>query len=157
MRILTTSRTHRGASAGALCFFAVSARSDGAQEIVEQALTVRRRRIRRRRAVACGLLDEVAEALARGVEAFEEEGIDGGVARGELRGVQVPALIEAAGERVLDVVVVDAPGAVDGATVFVFLCGRERRPVCRAVRGDGHDVGAPSASNSPVHAKGPAS
>ena len=67
-----------------------------AQEVVQQALPGRgvvehvadERRLRR-------LLDEVAQALGRGVEAFEEERVDRGVARRQLRRVQVPALVEA--------------------------------------------------------------
>lgn len=114
----------------------------GAEEVVEEALT--------RGGVVehvadegglGGLLDEVAEALGGGVESFEEEGVDGGVAGGELRGVQVPALIEAAGERVADVREVEPPRAVDGAAVLVRLFGRELLAFGGAVRGDGHDVG----------------
>src|SRR5204863_9136722 len=61
---------------------------DCAQEVVEEALP--RRRVVEHVADECGarsLLDEVAQALRRRPEAFEEEGVDGCVARGELRGV----------------------------------------------------------------------
>src|SRR2546421_2349728 len=115
---------------------------DCAQEVVEEALT--RRRVVEHVADesgARGLLDEVAQSLRGGPEAFEEEGVDGCVARRELRGVQVPALVEGVCERVLYVVVVKFPRALDGAPVLLLLLLCERAGGGRAVRGDGHDVG----------------
>src|SRR6185503_395155 len=86
---------------------------DRAQEEVEQALPRRRvvedvadeRRLRR-------LGDEVGEPLRRRVEAVEEERVDRRVTDGQLRRVQVPALVEAQLERVLDVVVAELPGEI---------------------------------------------
>src|SRR5205085_1858908 len=57
---------------------------DCAQEIVEKSLP--RRRVVEYVADECGprgLLDEVTQALRGGAEAFEEEGVDGCVARGQ--------------------------------------------------------------------------
>ena len=84
-----------------------------AQEVVQQSLPGRgvvehvadERRLR-------GLLDEVAEPIRRRVEPFEEERVHRGVARRQLRGMQIPALIEAGDERVADVLVVQTPRAV---------------------------------------------
>src|SRR6185312_14270753 len=63
------------------------------------------------------LLDEVAEALRGLIEALQEECVAGGVAHGELRGMQIPALIEAAVERVTDVTRRKLPRAVDDLLV----------------------------------------
>src|SRR5215204_7763868 len=72
-----------------------SAAVDRAQEVVEQTLTRRRvvEHVADERG-ARGLLDKVAQTLRGRPEAFEEEGVDGRVARRQLRRVQVPALIE---------------------------------------------------------------
>src|ERR671926_409816 len=92
---------------------------EGAQEVVKEALTRRVVEDVANEGSLGGLLDEVAQALRGGVEPFEEEGIDGGVASGELRGVQVPSLVEAVRERVARVREVETPGAVDGAAGFL--------------------------------------
>ena len=42
-----------------------------------------------------GFLDEIAQALRGRIEIFKEKRIDGRKARGKLRGMQVPTLIEA--------------------------------------------------------------
>src|SRR5205085_1537745 len=112
---------------------------DGAQEIVQESLPGGGviEHVADERGFG-GLLDEVAEALRGGVEAFEEEGEDGGVARRELRGVQVPTLIEAAAQGVLDVLVVQSPCALDGALVLCRLCRRKRLVWRSAMRCDGH-------------------
>src|SRR5262245_55413940 len=83
------------------------------QEDVEQALPRRRvvEDVADERRLA-GLGEEVGQPLGGGLEALEEEGVEGGVARDELRGVQVPALVEADPERGADVVVVHPPRAV---------------------------------------------
>src|SRR5438552_477616 len=72
---------------------------DAAQEEVEQALAgggvvedvADQRRLRR-------LVDEVLEPRPGGVDALEEEAVQRAVARHELRRMQIPALIEAAGK-----------------------------------------------------------
>src|SRR3954453_5372161 len=76
---------------------------EGAEEVVQQALARRGvvEDVADERRLA-GLLDEIAEALRRGRESLEEEAVDRGVARRELRGIQIPALIERIDERVAD-------------------------------------------------------
>lgn len=97
---------------------------DRPQEIVEETLAGRRvikdfsdeRRL-------SGFLDEVAEALGGSVEAFEEEGKNRGVAGHELRGMEIPSLIEGVDQRVPDVLGVQPPGAVDDRAVLLDLLG----------------------------------
>ena len=60
-----------------------------------------------------GFLDEVLETRGGDRQAFEKERVDGGVATGELRGVQIPTLIESVFERVPDVGGMKVPGPVD--------------------------------------------
>src|SRR5436305_14453151 len=72
---------------------------DRAQEVVEKPLP--RRCVVEHVADEGGarrLLDEVAQALRRGAEALEEEGIDGCIPDGELRRMQVPSLIKSVRE-----------------------------------------------------------
>ena len=72
-----------------------------------------------------GFRNEIAEPLRRGIEPFEKESVNRGVARGKLRGVQIPPLIESVVEGMADVIVMQLPGAM----YYV------------AVGTDGHDVG----------------
>ena len=105
-----------------------------AQEVVEQALAGRGvvEDVADERRLA-GLLDEVAQALGRGGEAFEEEGVDRGVARRQLRGVEVPALVVAVDERVADVVGVQAASARCDSAAARVRPMRARHDVRRAV------------------------
>src|SRR3970282_1349183 len=101
----------------------------GPKEVIEESLPRRRvvedisheRGLRR-------LLDEVLEPRGSSLETAEEERVARGVADRELRGVQVPALIEAADERVADMRICKPPGPMDG------LARAHRHDVRRAVR-----------------------
>ena len=56
--------------------------------------------------------------------------------------MQVPTLVVASDQGILDVVEVELPGGVDDAAVFFALLGRERRAgVAGAMRRDGQNVG----------------
>src|SRR5215210_3954427 len=85
-----------------------------AQEIIEEALAGRGvvEDVAHQRRLS-GLGHEVLEALGRGGESFEEEGVDRGVARRELRRMQVPALVVRVDERVADVIDVQLPGTMN--------------------------------------------
>ena len=85
-----------------------------------------------------GLVDEVLQPVDGGGEAAKEEGVHGAIAAGELPRVQVPALVEAVGERVADVVCVQSPRGVDGARVLALLLLAKR---VSFVRSDGHGGG----------------
>src|SRR5207253_10350305 len=99
--------------------FGQCAAVDAPEKEVEQALArgciVERvavqRRLRR-------LADEVLQPVAGRGQALEEEGIDGAVAAGGLRRVQVPSLIEAARERMAHVLRVPPPGGVHRARIL---------------------------------------
>jgi hypothetical protein len=87
-----------------------------AQEEIQQSLS--RGRVvehRARERGLGGLPDQIEQSLRCSVQAFQEERIDGRVARDQLRGVQIPALIEGVGERVADVVVMQPPRASECA------------------------------------------
>ena len=60
----------------------------------------------------------------RGFETFEEECVDGCITRRELGRVKIPALIERVSQRVLNVIVMKSPRAMDHLTVFfdLLLC-----------------------------------
>jgi len=77
---------------------------------------------RRRRpptSVACpAFWMKLRKALGGGVERLEEERIDGGVTRGKLRRVEIPALVVRVHERVADMVDMQAPGAVHDVSVL---------------------------------------
>src|SRR5207237_5950102 len=90
-----------------------------AQEVVEQPLS------------RCGVvedvaderclsrfLNEVAEPIGRGAERLDEERVDGGVTRRQLRGIQIPPLVVSVDERVADVINVQAPRAMDNGSVL---------------------------------------
>ena len=72
--------------------------------------------------------DEVLEARGRRVETLQEERVERGVARRELRRVEVPTLVEAVRERVTHVVVVQLPGGVHRGPVLLDLTDVECRP-----------------------------
>src|SRR5881396_4283307 len=55
--------------------------------------------------------------------------------------MQIPALIKASIKRMLDVIVVQFPRAMDDRAVFVNLILRQLLSFSSAMRGDGHDVG----------------
>src|SRR5258708_318656 len=73
--------------------------------------------------------NKVAQAFRGRIEPFEEKGIDGRVARGQLRGVKIPALVITVHERVEDVLEMKLPGLMNSFTVFGKLARRERRAV----------------------------
>src|SRR5258706_2164025 len=68
-----------------------------------------------------GLRDEVRQPRRRGFEAVEEERVERGVARGELRGVEVPPLVVGVREGMADVAVVELPGVMHGRAVLLEL------------------------------------
>src|SRR5712692_260608 len=54
--------------------------------------------------------------------------------------MQIPTLIETAGERMLYVIVMQLPGAMNDRAILVSLILRKRCAFRRAMRPDGHDV-----------------
>src|SRR3712207_9449015 len=68
---------------------------------------------------------EVAQAIGGGAEAFEEEGVAGREAHGDLRRMQVPALVEPAFEGMADVAMRQLPRVMDGVTVLRPLRSEE--------------------------------
>src|SRR5262249_17391337 len=107
--------------------FADGAGAHGADEVVEEPLPSRgvvEARPEERR--LCRPLDEVPEARGRLLETREEERVDGRVPCGELRRVEIPALVVPGGQRPGDVVEVEPPGAMDGRPVLGALGLRER-------------------------------
>src|SRR6478735_5659080 len=110
-----------------------------AQKIVEQPLTGRRivEHFTDQRGLRC-LFDEVLQPFASAGQALEEERIAGGVAGGQLPGMQIPTLVEATLQRVADVTMGELPRSVDCRAILFQLLGRER---ATAVRGHGHHVG----------------
>src|SRR5262245_49607180 len=77
-------------------------RIDGAKEEIQKPLTRCRvvEDVSHQRGLR-GLLDEVAESCARGIDSLEKEGVERGVPADQLRRMQIPALIESADERML--------------------------------------------------------
>src|SRR5260370_29910098 len=71
-----------------------------AQEVIQEALTgsgvVENVADERR---LPGLLDEIAETVGSGGEAFQEEGVNGGVTRGKVRRIPIPPLVETVDQR----------------------------------------------------------
>src|SRR5207237_1626345 len=91
-----------------------------------------------------GLGDEVQQPLGGRFEAFEKECVHRRIPRDQLRGMQIPALVEGVGERVADILVMQSPRAMDGCAILRSMLRREREPctamdrygqyVCRAIR-----------------------
>ncbi len=115
--------------------FGDRAGANAAEEEAEQSLARRRLvehaadELRVRRAI-----QECLEPRAGELDAFEIEARHRGVARDELRGVQIPALIEAARERMSDVSEVHHPPRVDRGRVLRALGVAQRRDVARVYR-----------------------
>ena len=95
-------------------FFSERAAIDRAQKIIQQSLA-RRRIVKHVANQRCfgRLLDKVAQTFRGRVQALEKESIDGGITGRQLRRMQIPALIKTADERMLDMIVVQLPGAMD--------------------------------------------
>ena len=87
------------------------------------------------------LPDEIAQALRRAGEAFEEERVERAVAAGKLRGMQVPSLIEPVDQRMAQVVRVEPPRRMHRALVVAHLLRRKLLALRRLVRGDRHGGG----------------
>src|ERR1043165_9413867 len=100
---------------------------DAAQEVVEQALAGRRvvEHVADQGRLG-GLVDEVAQPLGRRGEAVEEERVDRAVAGRQLRGMEVPALVEAVDQRVANVVGVEPPGREHRGAAGALLLAPQR-------------------------------
>src|SRR5581483_11679629 len=68
-----------------------------------------------------GFVDEILQPCRGRFQALKEEKVYRHVAAGKLRRMQVPALVEAADERVLDMIEMHLPRAVNGLSVLLDL------------------------------------
>ena len=101
-------------------FFSERAAVDGPQKVIEQSLA--RGRIIKYitdQSSFRGLLNEVAQSFRSGVQALEKERIDRGITRRQLRRVQIPALIKTTNQRMLNVIVVQLPRAMNHTQIFL--------------------------------------
>src|SRR5580692_3180441 len=76
-----------------------------------------------------GFLDEIFQARGGRIEILEEKRIDRREPRGELRGMQIPTLIETEFQRTADMLELQLPAELDGRAVFVDLSGGESAAV----------------------------
>ena len=102
----------------------------GRRSSAAPARSPRRRRRRRRASPARPSRRSCAGARSPRARADEEERVDRGVARRQLRRMQVPALVEPVHQRMLHVVEVQLPRAVDDLAVLAAL-GLGQRTVRR--------------------------
>src|ERR1051325_5623817 len=87
-----------------------------------------------------GLLDKVAQPFRSGVQTFKKESIYRGIAGRELARMQVPALVKATDQRMLNMIVMQLPGAMDHRAILIDLIGGEGVIFGWAVRTDRHDI-----------------
>ena len=138
-----TQHTHRVLSLISLVLFVVAAQAQDAkqrpapQKIVEQALSGGRivEHVADQRGLR-GFSHEVAQTLRRRLLPLEKKCVHRRVARRQLRRMQIPALIEAPGQRVTGVVVMPLPCPMHHAAVLVGLRGGEFRAIACAMRAD---------------------
>jgi len=110
---------------------------DGSKKCIEQPLAGRRIVEDRSKKLGLGcFFDQAFEAMRVGVEGAEEEGINRAVARRQLIGVQIPALVDAARKCVLDVSAGPRPSAMHRGAIRLALVDRQMlgRPSVRANR-----------------------
>src|ERR1700730_9118514 len=87
-------------------------------------------------------LDEILDEYRGGLEIFEEERIDGRIARRKLRRMKVPSLVVAVRKRAANIIKVQPPSVMNDDAILFGLTSIERPTLfCRAVRGNRQDVG----------------
>src|SRR5437870_9716004 len=67
------------------------------------------------------LLDKIVQAFGGRIQTLEKESIDGRITSRQLRRMQIPTLVETSDERMLNVIVMKFPGAMDDGAVFIDL------------------------------------